>query len=67
MESGVTMCPWAVNRPGNRPRPREEARWLASALGCDVSDSSAMVACLRNKDVRDIMEKTTEVMVRIRA
>ena len=58
MESGVSLSPWAISLPNTEPEPRRQAMELASRLGCGVADSTHMLACLKTKDPRDIVEAT---------
>ena len=63
MESGVSLSPWAISLPNTEPEPRRQAMELASRLGCGVADSTHMLACLRTKDPKDIVETTADLEV----
>lgn len=61
MESGVSMTTWSSAHRGVWPEARVQARTLAKGLHCDMSDSAAMLACLRTKDAMAIVNVSTEM------
>ncbi|MCM8651753.1 carboxylesterase family protein, partial [Lactiplantibacillus sp. E932] len=46
-QSGVALCPWAVNR-----NPRKYAEEVAGKVGCPTD--SGMMACLRRTDPKTV-------------
>ncbi|OWA49882.1 Neuroligin-4, X-linked [Hypsibius exemplaris] len=50
LHSGVALAPWAIQR-----MPAENARFLAEAVNCPQTPSSAMVSCLRHKNESEIL------------
>ena len=63
MESGVSLSWWVISLPNTEPEPRRQAMELASRLGCGVAESTHMLACLRTKDTKDIVETTADLEV----
>ncbi|KAK7100619.1 neuroligin-3-like [Littorina saxatilis] len=63
MESGVSLSPWAVGlaRSKVQPRPLDQVKTLSGKLGCDVTDTSAMVGCLRTKHAMSIINASWEM------
>ncbi|KAK7099063.1 neuroligin-4, X-linked-like [Littorina saxatilis] len=60
-ESGSSLGPWAIRLLGTEPEPKTQAHTLASRLGCHVTDSIRLVACLRTKDPRVIVETQSKM------
>ncbi|KAK7100618.1 neuroligin-4, X-linked-like [Littorina saxatilis] len=63
MESGVSLTPWTVglSRSKVQPGPLNLVKTLSEKLFCDVTDTSAMVGCLRTKDAMSIINITWEM------
>ena len=57
-ESGVDLCPWAVQPVSYGLRFAKE---LAQKLGCTVSDHNAMVDCVLKAKDTDIQEASDEI------
>ena len=65
MESGVSLCIWAVSYPRQEPEPKRTAAQLSTLVGCDGGDSQRLLACLRTKDAEQIANASANIFVRV--
>ena len=68
MESGVSLSPWAVAQPKDTVSPLQQARILATQVGCGGDadqDNAALVECLRNVSVDTILNASQAIFVSI--
>lgn len=56
--SGNALCPWA-----NVPNPKIVSKRLASSVGCPTKKPKYLVACLMNKEAKEIVEAQQELAV----
>nr|KAG5703237.1 hypothetical protein BaRGS_034148 [Batillaria attramentaria] len=61
MESGVSLCPWAVSYPRLQPEPLSQAVELARRMECATHATNELVACLRTKDAMALLNATTDM------
>nr|AHJ81345.1 carboxylesterase [Locusta migratoria] len=55
-QSGVSLCSWAVPRPGGL----QKAQKVAALVGCPTEPSAALVDCLRSVDDYKIVNTTVQ-------
>ena len=68
MESGVSLCAWAVASSKDTTSPLQWAHTLAAGVGCGDDadhDNVALVDCLRNVNVDAILNATEAISVSV--
>ncbi|XP_022101724.1 cholinesterase 1-like [Acanthaster planci] len=64
MQSGTAFSPWACT-DGKRDRLRQQAFDMGEKLGCSAPDSAALVDCLRQQDVMDVLNVSVQAWLTV--
>ena len=61
LQSGVSLSPFTITRPGYRVAPKAVARLVATSLGCpDIEDTSKMLTCLQAADSEELLKSSVK-------
>ena len=62
MQSGSSLCPWAMTHPANRVSPAMVARLVGAGLECnDLTNSSNLMACLQGAGAEKLLNVSAAV------
>ncbi|XP_005098834.3 acetylcholinesterase [Aplysia californica] len=62
MESGVSLCPWSIDYPGNRVSSRMIARLTSQVAQCDdLNNPKALLSCLQQVDANKLLNASIAI------